>query len=134
MTVTVQLFDITGRSRQYRVTRLLPFLFLGLLFTGCASVPKSFTDGNAQYQGGNFESAATSFEQAAKEAPNEESIPLPLSNEYFMVTPEQATAFGAKDYVADASWPAPAEVSDSDLKMVMAKLGEQSGNNAPATK
>jgi len=78
MIANAQLFDHTrARLRQFKL--LLPLLTLGLLFTGCASVPKSFTDGSAHYQGGNFESAATSFEQAAKEAPNEESIPLPLS-------------------------------------------------------
>lgn len=78
MIANAQLFDHT-RTRLHQFNFLLPFLIFGLLFSGCASVPKSFTDGSAQYQGGNFESAATSFEQAAKEAPNEESIPLPLS-------------------------------------------------------
>lgn len=78
MITTAQLFDHT-RTHLQQCNLFFLLLILTLLFTGCASVPKSFTDGSAQYQGGNFESAATSFEQAAKEAPNEESIPLPLS-------------------------------------------------------
>jgi hypothetical protein len=83
MFATAQLFDHT-RTRLHQFNLLLPFLIIfSMLFTGCASVPKSFTDGSALYQGGNFESAATSFEQAAKEAPNEESIPLPLSESQY---------------------------------------------------
>ena len=59
-------------------------------------------------------------EQNKRRAELEEKL-----NKYFMVTPEQAKAFGAKENDASASWPALAEVSDSDLKVVMAKLGEQ---------
>lgn len=58
-------------------------LALLCLISGCSSIPKSYTEGAAQYQSGNYEDAARSFDQAAQLMPKDEKMPLTLADAHF---------------------------------------------------
>lgn len=70
--------------------RFITFALLCLMLTGCSSLsipslstPKSFTDGTALYQSGNYDEASRLFEETVRANPNDESFVLALAEAHY---------------------------------------------------
>lgn len=69
-------------------TCFIPFIFLCCSLSGCSSLsaltaPKSFTDGTALYQSGNYDEASRLFEETVRANPNDESFVLALAEAHY---------------------------------------------------
>lgn len=106
------------KFNQDKILKVSPSLILStlcyLLISGCASVPQSYTDGSLQYRSGNYAAAASSFEAAAKQAPSNEAILLPLAEAHFKLA-ELASSDGDN-------------VNPLDLRLIIAHYTKSQGH------